>query len=87
MSWNNWCNQENISRISVKLNTRQDVQEFCSMASKIQSLVSVSDKDGFVGNAKSLIGVLRLNIKQPLTVEVVTEDYEKAKLYFKSFLV
>lgn len=75
-----------IETFDVFLKNRQDIQNFCYTANKIKGFVNVVDKYNFVGNAKSLLGVLRL-CPSTLTVEVQAEHAEKLKLLCNEWVV
>jgi hypothetical protein len=75
-----------IETFDVFLKNRQDIQNFCDVANQIKGFVNVVDNYNFVGNAKSLLGVLRL-CPSTLTVEVQAEYAEKLKLLCQEWVV
>jgi hypothetical protein len=66
---------ESIVRKTIKLITPQDVKEFCFAASELPRNVSaiVSHNEIRV-DAKSILGVLSLNLSEPVILTVTSED-------------
>ncbi len=69
--------------ISIKLNTPQDVKDFCFITSSFKSNIYVCSEKYKI-NAKSILGLFSLNLSETLTV--IIEDhfmYDESKRYFK----
>ena len=45
-------------KVKINLDTLKDVQDFVNITSNLQGKITVTDGEGFVVNAKSLMGML-----------------------------
>lgn len=76
--------------ISVLLTTPKDVFDFAHAASQIPHDVSVDAIHGsYAVEARSVMGVLSLNLSEPITIKIVGSDAsaEKYVEYFSKWIV
>lgn len=70
--------------MKIKLNKIKDIQEFCTLASGIMGDVDIVS-GRYLCNAKSLLGVLSLDLSKPIEV-VVHEVVPSEKAQFEKQL-
>lgn len=59
----------------VQLNTPQDVKEFCYIMGSFPRNVSIKAKhESFVSDAKSILGMLALNLSEPIQIVFESAD-------------
>lgn len=78
---------ESIIKKTIKLITPQDVKELCFAASELPRNVSAMvSHDKAVVDAKSILGVLSLNLSEPVTLTITSEndlDVKKINTLFR----
>ena len=66
-------------QFKIKLNTPEDVSNFSKIINKCEFDVDISSKHAYV-DAKSVLGLYSINLREPIILDVHGDDYEATYL-------
>ena len=61
---------DNVTNITVKLVQIKDLYDFIKIASNINGICNIK-KDHYIVNAKSILGLLSLDLSKPIDLEII----------------
>ena len=72
--------------IEISLSSISDIRDFVSITFKYDFEMDISS-DRYVVDAKSLMGIISLDLSKPVTLKVYSEDCEEFLKELKRFMV